>query len=145
MGIVRGEETVIERLNPAKAVYQGVLQTYKVSEMMIVGLVKLFQKSVPADSLGGPIMIVKMAKESAETGILSFFSFMAIISLNLGILNLLPIPVLDGGHILFLIIETITRRPVSIKVREIANMFGMAFLLCVMFFAFYNDISRFFK
>lgn len=145
VGIVRGEKTVLERSNPVSAIYKGAEQTYRVSEMMVVGIVKLFQKTVPADSLGGPIMIVKMAKESAETGFLSFFSFMAIISINLGILNLLPIPVLDGGHILFLLIETITRRPVSIRVREIANMFGMSLLLMVMFFAFYNDISRFFK
>ncbi|MGE4318682.1 MAG: RIP metalloprotease RseP [Deferribacterales bacterium] len=145
VGIVRGERSVIERENPLKAVYSGFEQTYRISEMMVIGIVKLFQKAVPADSIGGPIMIVKMAKDSAETGFLSFFSFMAVISINLGILNLLPIPVLDGGHILFLIIETITRRPVSIRVREISNMFGMAFLFFVMFFAFYNDITRFFK
>jgi len=145
VGIVRGEKNVIERDNPLKAIYNGAVQTYTISKLMLVGLVKLVENVVPADSLGGPIMIVKMAKDSADTGLISFFAFMAVISINLGILNLLPIPVLDGGHILFLIIEAIMRRPVSIRVREVANMFGMALLMFVMFFAFYNDITRFFK
>lgn len=145
VGVARGDKYIKERLNPVKAVEQGFVQTYNISKMMLVGVVKLFEKVVPADSVGGPIMIVQMAKQSAETGFLTFFAFMAVISINLGILNLLPIPVLDGGHILFLFIETIIRRPVSIKVREIANMCGMAVLLSVMFFAFYNDIMRFFK
>jgi len=146
IGIQRGElaETV-RTLNPVKALGKGVEQTYRVSELMVMGVVKIFQKVVPADSLGGPIMIVKMAKDSAETGLISFFSFMAIISINLGILNLLPIPVLDGGHLMFFTLEAIIRRPVSIKIREYANMAGLSLLLMVMFFAFYNDIMRFFK
>jgi regulator of sigma E protease len=146
VGIQRGELTEVAReLNPAKALWKGVVQTYNVSELMIMGVVKIFQRVVPADSLGGPIMIVQMAKDSAETGFISFFSFMAIISINLGILNLLPIPVLDGGHLMFFTLEAIIRRPVSVKLREYANMAGLSFLLFVMFFAFYNDIMRFFR
>jgi regulator of sigma E protease len=146
IGIERGDLTETSRvLNPFTALYKGVQQTYRVSELMVMGVVKIFQKVVPADSLGGPIMIVKMAKDSAETGIISFLSFMAIISINLGILNLLPIPVLDGGHLMFFTLEAIIRRPVSIKIREYANMVGLSILLFVMFFAFYNDIMRFFK
>jgi len=144
IGIERGDLTEVSRtLNPFSALYKGVQQTYRVSELMVLGVVKIFQKVVPADSLGGPIMIV--AKDSAETGIISFLSFMAIISINLGILNLLPIPVLDGGHLMFFTLEAILRRPVSIKIREYANMAGLSLLLFVMFFAFYNDIMRFFK
>ncbi|ADD67298.1 membrane-associated zinc metalloprotease [Denitrovibrio acetiphilus DSM 12809] len=146
IGVQRGELTETFRtLNPAKALYKGAVQTYNVSELMVMGVVKIFQKVVPADNLGGPIMIVKMAKDSAETGIISFLSFMAIISINLGILNLLPIPVLDGGHLMFFTIEGIIRRPVSIKIREYANMAGLSLLMFIMFFAFYNDIMRFFK
>lgn len=145
IGVARGDKFVTERSNPVKALKEGFVQTYDISKLMIVGVVKLFEKVVPADSVGGPIMIVQMAKQSAETGAMAFFAFMAVISINLGILNLLPIPVLDGGHILFLIIETIIRRPVSIRVREIANMFGISVLMGLMFFAFYNDIMRFFK
>jgi len=146
IGIKRGSLTETVRvLNPVKAFGQGLEQTYRVSELMVMGVVKIFQKVVPADSLGGPIMIVQMAKDSAENGFVSFLSFMAIISINLGILNLLPIPVLDGGHLMFFTLEAIFRRPVSIKIREYANMAGLSLLLFVMFFAFYNDIMRFFK
>ncbi|WP_303852409.1 RIP metalloprotease RseP [Seleniivibrio woodruffii] len=145
IGVMRGEKSEVVSLSFPKAVSQGVTQTYNVSVLMVTGVVKLFQKVVPADSLGGPIMIVQMAKESAETGLVAFFGFMALISINLGILNLLPIPVLDGGHIFFLLIEAITRRAVSIRVREVANLAGMALLMFVMFFAFYNDIMRLFK
>ncbi|TCK62413.1 RIP metalloprotease RseP [Seleniivibrio woodruffii] len=145
MGVIRGQKSETVRLAPHEAVVEGVTQTYNISVMMVTGVVKLFQKVVPADSVGGPIMIVQMAKESAETGLVAFFGFMALISINLGILNLLPIPVLDGGHILFLMVEAVTRRAVSIRVREIANMAGMALLMGLMFFAFYNDIMRFFK
>lgn len=146
IGIKRGElSETVRILNPFKAIGKGFEQTYRVSELMVMGVVKIFQKVVPADSLGGPIMIVKMAKDSAETGLISFFSFMAIISINLGILNLLPIPVLDGGHLMFFTLEAIIRRPVSVKIREYANMAGLSLLIMVMFFAFYNDIMRFFK
>lgn len=146
IGITRGElSETVRTLNPITAIGKGFTQTYKVSELMIMGVVKIFQSVVPADSLGGPIMIVQMAKDSAESGIISFLSFMAIISINLAILNLLPIPVLDGGHLMFFTVEAITRRPVSVKVREYANMVGLTLLIMVMFFAFYNDIMRFFK
>jgi len=145
VGIMRGDLSETVRSNPFDAVVKGFQQTYRVSELMVLGVVKIFQKVVPADSLGGPIMIVKMAKDSAETGIISFLSFMAIISINLGILNLLPIPVLDGGHLMFFTLEAVIRRPVSVKIREYANMAGLSLLLFIMFFAFYNDIMRFFK
>lgn len=146
VGIKRGDVTETFRTaNPLSAFGKGIEQTYRVSELMVMGVVKIFERVVPADSLGGPIMIVKMAKDSAETGFISFMSFMAVISINLGILNLLPIPVLDGGHLMFFTLEAILRRPVSIRVREIANLAGLSLLIFIMFFAFYNDIMRFFK
>lgn len=146
VGISRGELSEISReLNPFTAFGKGVEQTYRISELMVVSVVKIFQNVVPAESLGGPIMIVKMAKDSAETGLISFLSFMAIISINLGILNLLPIPVLDGGHLMFFTLEAILRRPVSMKMREFANFAGLSVLMSIMVFAFYNDIMRFFK
>jgi len=89
-------------------------------------------------------MIFQIAGEQASQGALNFFTFMAVISINLGILNLLPIPVLDGGHILFLGIEAVRRRPLSENVVIIAQRVGLAFLLALMAFAFYNDIARLF-
>jgi regulator of sigma E protease len=83
-----------------------------------------------------------MAGQQASQGALSFFTFMAIISINLGVLNLLPIPILDGGHLMFLGIEAIRRRPVSEKVVMMAQRIGLALLITLMAFAFYNDIMR---
>ncbi len=83
-----------------------------------------------------------MAGEQASRGCLSFFLFMAIININLGILNLLPIPILDGGHILFLGIEAIRRKPLNEKIIAIAQRIGLAIILTLMVFALYNDIIR---
>ena len=89
-------------------------------------------------------MIAQLAGEQAKQGIDKFVQFIAFISINLAILNILPIPVLDGGHLLFFLIETIIRRPVSIRVREVAQQAGMFVLILLMIFVFYNDITRYF-
>src|SRR5210317_1966687 len=96
------------------------------------------------NTIGGPIMIAQMAGDSAKAGIGSLISFIALISVNLAIINLLPIPVLDGGHLLFFSIEAIKGRPVSTKVREIAQQVGLFILILLMVLVFYNDISRIF-
>jgi regulator of sigma E protease len=95
-------------------------------------------------ALGGPIIIAKMAGESAKMGLQSLFEFTAFISLNLGLLNIFPFPVLDGGHLVFLGIEAIRRKPLSIKTRLAAQKVGMALLLALMVFIIINDISRIF-
>jgi regulator of sigma E protease len=125
-----------------ESINKALVKTYDMTVLMIEGIKKMIQRIVPADSIGGPIMIFQLAKTTADQGILSLLHFMAFISINLAILNLLPIPVLDGGHLLFYAIEGITRRPVSVKVREKAQMIGLALILLLMFFAFYNDIMR---
>jgi regulator of sigma E protease len=99
---------------------------------------------VPLDTLGGPIMIAKMAGETAQAGGSSFLAFMALLSVNLGVLNLLPVPVLDGGHLFFFFWELVFRRPVSQKAREYAQQVGLMLLLGLMLLAFYNDIIRYF-
>ena len=103
---------------------------------------KIIERKVPAESLGGPILIAQMAQQEARQGILRLFYFIAIISVNLAVLNLLPIPVLDGGHILFYIIESIIRRPINVRVREAAQQVGILLLIMLMIFVFYNDITR---
>jgi regulator of sigma E protease len=92
--------------------------------------------------IGGPILIFQLAERQAEAGALHFFVFAAVISINLAILNLLPIPVLDGGHLLFLGIEAVRGKPVSEKTIAIAQRVGIAFILALMMLAFYNDIAR---
>lgn len=101
------------------------------------------QESIKS-ALGGPIIIAKMAGESAKMGLQSLFEFTAFISLNLGLLNILPFPVLDGGHLVFLGIEAIRRKPLSIKTRLAVQKVGMALLLALMVFIIINDIRRIF-
>jgi len=94
------------------------------------------------DAFGGPIMIAKLAKDSAQEGESNFIAFIAFLSLNLGLLNLLPIPVLDGGHIVFLLIEGIIRRPIPDKAKLVIQQIGMVVLIAFMLFVIVNDISR---
>jgi len=107
-----------------------------------VAIVKLIQRIIPADTLGGPILIFQMAGEQASLGFLNFFVFMAVISINLGILNLLPIPILDGGHVLFLGIEAIRRKPLNEKFIKVAQGVGLAIIIFIITLATYNDIMR---
>jgi regulator of sigma E protease len=94
------------------------------------------------DTMGGPILIVQMAGEQASRGMLNFFVFMAIININLGVLNLLPIPILDGGHLMFLGIEAIRKKPLSEKIISISQRIGLALLLTLMAVVLYNDVIR---
>lgn len=144
IGVASAGEIVTEYYNPLQAIVKGTTQTATVIELTVMSLVKLIQRVVPLDTVGGPIMIVKMAGEQASAGASSFLAFMALLSINLGILNLLPVPVLDGGHLVFYFWELITGRPVSQKVREYGQQIGMALLLGLMVLAFYNDIVRYF-
>ena len=144
IGIAAAGEIVTEKSNPPQAIVKGSLQTWKVIDLTFMSLVKMIQRVVPLDSVGGPIMIAKMAGETAQAGGTSFLAFMALLSINLGVLNLLPVPVLDGGHLFFFFCELVLRRPVSQKVREYAQQIGLFLLLGLMVLAFYNDIIRYF-
>lgn len=132
-------------LNPLVALYRGLERTAKLTFLVVVAVIKLIQGVVPASDLGGPILIAKLAGESAKAGVISLLHFMAFLSINLAILNLLPIPVLDGGHLLFLGFEAILGRPVSLRKRELAHQVGFFLLVLLMVFVFYNDISRIFS
>ena len=144
IGVASAGEIVTEHFGPIQAVGKGTIQTGKVIEITVMSLVKLAQRVVPLDTLGGPIMIAKMAGETAQAGGSSFLAFMALLSVNLGVLNLLPVPVLDGGHLFFFFWELVFRRPVSQKAREYAQQVGLMLLLGLMLLAFYNDIIRYF-
>ena len=93
------------------------------------------------ESIGGPIRIAIMAGQEADQGLVQLLNFIALISIQLAILNILPIPVLDGGHLLFYAIEAVLRRPVSLRMRETAQQIGIFLLILLMIFVFYNDIS----
>lgn len=144
IGVVAAGETVIDRFGPGEAFLKGSAQTWNVIKITILSLVKLVERAIPLDTIGGPIMIAKMAGQQAAAGGVSFLAFMALLSVNLGILNLLPVPILDGGHLFFYCWELIFRRPVSMKAREIAQQIGLVLLIGLMVLAFYNDIVRYF-
>ncbi len=123
----------------------GVQRTYKVLVKTLVSYKNLLTFSVSLKGLGGPVTIAKMATDSVKISVSYFFQFMAFISIQLGILNLLPIPVLDGGHIVFILIEVITRKSVSQKVMERALKVGVSILFALVFIALFNDITRLFN
>ncbi|MCG2709091.1 MAG: RIP metalloprotease RseP [Thermodesulfovibrionales bacterium] len=143
IGIGPAGNNVIKKYNPIEAASLGIKRTWDMVVLIFVVVIKLIQRIVPAETLGGPIMIFQMAGQQASLGAMNFFVFMAVISINLGVLNLLPIPVLDGGHILFLGIEAVRRKPLSEKVMMIAQRIGVGIIITLMAFAFYNDIMRF--
>ena len=130
------------RYGPIEALHQSLDQTYNLSRLMIVILVKMVKGDISAKEIGGPIMIAQMAGDQAKQGLASLLGFIAFISVNLAIVNFLPIPVLDGGHLMFFSLEAIMGRPVSIRMREIAQQVGIVILLLLTVFVFYNDIMR---
>jgi regulator of sigma E protease len=132
----------IEPVSVVSAIGLGAYQTYFWIKMTLLSVVKIFQGSVSARDLGGPILIVRAAGQQAELGLEYLIRFLGLISVNLGILNLLPIPVLDGGHLLFFGFEAVRGRPLTIRHREMAQQVGLFLLLALMVFVVYNDISR---
>jgi len=141
---VQLDETSFEtkRYNPISAIMMGAERTYFITKMCLVGIWKMIEGVIPKESIGGPIMILQMAGQQASAGLMQYAGFIAFISINLAIINLFPIPVLDGGHILFSIIEILTGKPVGDKTREYSTRVGIALLGTLMIFAFYNDIMR---
>ncbi len=133
---------IIESTGLMSAPFKGLEATWKWCVLTVEVVVKLFSGSLSAKQVGGPILIVDAAAKAASVGAFAYFNFIAIISINLAILNLLPVPVLDGGHVLFLTIEKLRGKPLSDKVLIIANKIGMALLLMLITFVIYNDTMR---
>lgn len=144
VGIIKQEAIEYRRVGPVSALKDAVWQTWMFIYLTFMGVVKIIQNVVPASELGGPILIAQLAGEQARAGWLNLCYFMGLLSVNLGILNLLPIPVLDGGHLVFLTIEGISRKPVSERIQILAQQVGIALLGTLMIFVFYNDIVRIF-
>ena len=142
IGVSPSAQTVTERKNPFAAFFLGLKQTYFISKLTLVGLVKIINGTVSPKTLGGPILIAQIAGTQVKEGIISFVLFMALLSVNLAVLNLLPIPVLDGGHISFYLFEIIAGKEVNIKFKERAQQIGIALLIILMLFVFIVDIER---
>ena len=122
------------------AVELGTLHVAGVSVLTIRSLVLLVKGAISPKNIGGPISIMKVAAHSAVRGLERLLAFMIFLSVSLAVLNLLPIPVLDGGHLAIFVVELIIRRPLGLKAYEVANRIGMAFILGLMLFAIFNDI-----
>jgi regulator of sigma E protease len=133
---------VLARDSLPQAVLNGIDETWLMSVLTLRMLGKMLVLEVSPKNISGPITIAQYAGQTAQIGLQPFISFLAIISISLGVLNLLPIPMLDGGHLLFYIGEAITRKPVSERVMVVGQQFGLVLLLGLMCLAFYNDIFR---
>ena len=145
IGILGSGETFHKPLNFFQAAGRSLSDTWGLVKLTVLSVVKMITGAISTDNLGGPIMIAQMAGEQAKAGMVNFVWFIALLSVNLGIINLFPIPVLDGGHLLFFGIEAATGKSVSEKLREKLVQFGAAVLVALMIFVFYNDIVRMFN
>ena len=130
-----------QRLGPTKAIYYSVKEVWFVTTTSLNYLGKMITGSADSSQLGGPIRIAKITGQVAEYGIIPFLSIMAYISISLGLINLFPIPMLDGGHLMFYLIEKILGRPLSQKIQEGFFRIGLFFLLSLMFFVTFNDLK----
>ena len=127
---------------PLESVVRGVAKTWDISIFSLKMLGKMLVGEISWRHLSGPVTIADFAGQSAQMGWISYVTFLALISISLGVLNLLPIPLLDGGHLMYYAIEIIKGRPVSERFMELGQRVGLALLLVMMAFAFYNDLNR---
>ncbi len=138
---ITSKEMEYVHLNLLESVYEGSLQAYNISTSMLKGIGQILTGQRGSDEIGGPVKIASYSKESAEAGIAGILWFIALISINLGLVNLFPIPLLDGGHLLYYAIEAIKRKPLSAKLQIQGFKIGLVILAALMFFAVFNDIK----
>lgn len=136
------ESFLFQTKNPLSMAVYGVSQAWTWTKLIALSFVRLIQNEVSARNIGGVITIGRVASKSFEAGSVAFLKMMAIISINLFLLNLLPVPVLDGGHLVFFTLEAIKGTPISFKKLEIAQQVGLMLLLSLMLFALFNDITH---
>jgi regulator of sigma E protease len=127
---------------PLASLQRGLVKTWDISVFSLKMLGRMLIGEVSWKHLSGPVTIADFAGQSAQMGWISYISFLALISISLGVLNLLPIPLLDGGHLMYYLIEIVKRGPVSERAMELGQRVGLALLLVMMAFAFYNDLNR---
>ncbi len=142
IGIMAAGKARFEKTNPAKALFDGLVMVFAMIKLTLVSIIKLIERVLPLSTLGGPIFIAKLAGEQAQAGLWPLMSFMAVLSVNLGVLNLLPIPMLDGGHLVLFAIEAVRGKPLPEKTKELVMKVGLAILVVLMIVVFYNDILR---
>jgi regulator of sigma E protease len=142
IGVLLERPFVITQLSFPAALRESVRQNIRSASLIYQFLQGLIESRMSAKSLEGPIGIAKLSGDAAREGPTAFFGLMAMVSLNLAVFNLLPIPILDGGLILMLLIEMVMRRDMSLQLKENVFKAGMVFLMVVVVFVLYNDISK---
>ena len=142
VGISPGQTFRPLKLGFFGSLLEGIRQTGEICRVTGVAVARMVTGTLSRDNLGGPIMIAQMAGAEAKKGFSSLLAFIATVSVNLALLNFLPVPVLDGGHLMFYSIELVTGKPVGLRGREIAQQVGIFLLLSLMVYTFYNDIMR---
>src|SRR5262249_19844832 len=142
IGVQLERPVVITQLSFTQALRESVDQNIKSASLIYQLLEGLLERRMSAKSIEGPIGIARLSGDAAREGPIAFVGLMAIVSLNLAVFNLLPIPILDGGLILLLLIEMVMRRDMSLQVKEAVFKVGMVFLMVVVVFVLYNDISK---
>jgi len=142
IGIAASNEIIQHESTFLSAGWRGLRETGKLMYLTVMTVVKLVTRVLPSNTLGGPILIAQMAGDQARQGAPAFLYFLGLLSVNLGILNLLPVPILDGGHIVFFSIEGVIGRPLSTRFRGVAQRVGLALILMLTALVFYNDIVR---
>jgi len=142
IGVMNGAELEDVAYGPIESIGMGVDRTLFLTEMTVGFLARLVSGKEDASQLGGPVAIVQMSGRQARQGFADFVIFMAFLSVNLGVINLVPIPILDGGLLLIMVIEAVLGRELSLKQREVAQQVGLFMLVALMVFVFYNDIMR---
>ncbi|MDR0548923.1 MAG: RIP metalloprotease RseP [Deltaproteobacteria bacterium] len=142
LGFKPKQEFLRESLGVFSSFAVGLNETWQVTKLTVETFVRLFQSKISVKVLGGPIMIAEVAGKKAREGLLDFIWVMALISVNLAIINLVPLPILDGGQLFFFLIEGLRRRPLSVRFREISQWVGATAMVALMVLVFYNDIHR---
>jgi regulator of sigma E protease len=145
IGIKRNSQvgpTTHLQLGLLSAFGRGLENTWLLSELTVRTLVQMVRVKISTETLGGPVTIARVAGQSAKRGIVPFLLFLAVVSVSLGVLNLLPIPMLDGGHLFYLLIEAIRGTPVSVEAMQVGQRLGIGMLTVLMCIAFYNDVAR---
>ena len=131
------------RYSPAEALVQGAAKTWELSVFTLKMLGRILVGNASLKNISGPLTMADFAGQSAQAGVLVFIGYLALISISLGVLNLLPVPLLDGGHLLYYLVEIFKGSPVSDRVLEVGQRIGMAVLALLMALALFNDLSRF--
>ena len=142
IGISPSKRIVVESMNPLRAAWESLIHTWTITKLTLMSIVKLIQGVLSPRTLGGPILIAQIASAQVKEGLIPFVMFMGLLSINLAVLNLLPIPVLDGGHLLFFLIELVKGSEVNIRWREWAQQVGFAILILLMIFVVIMDVER---